>query len=697
MRYYACVTRSLTRTEQALLDYLRQRAGSVVSPDALLRDVWGYDPGMHTRTVQVTVQRLRSKIEVDPRLPRRLVTVRGEGYRYVAQDSDEGAPPGRADLIDEIGRLETPLITLLGPVGVGKSEVLRYLAGRAALPVLDGATLEALPDGACFIDGMEGALPRLRTLLEEHQGPVVTASRVRLGLVRETIVPVRSLQGTEQALAYRALRARLAPTVAERRDLDATGGFPFLIRLALELPPDASADALLTMETPLGARDLPAAHRSVSAAVQALVDTSQALGELLRWWATMPTQPPAGLLSPADCAVLADHGLPMDGDLPRFVRGRLSVDGPAPEAIARLVQWAAARWQDDDLPALAAQWANLESAARSAEDSETRQALALYGAHAAANQRPVEAMALVEATRTPFNLDLEVLYGMLLLIVGRLDEGLAHAQRLQSSLDPGSRAPVRLLQLGMAAYSFAGRYLDAVDFMECHRVEEGGWKRSAAMGMVWKHYAMALLRLKRADEAKAALIMGRLRSSGRGRLACTYNLAACELLLGRLDDAERLFDELDDPETPELLRCGQRIERAMLAAIRGLDDEAVAHAEGAVSMAAAASWGGEAEISLARVYAAAGRVEEALGILDGLMSQPTRASLQHSVHLWRAVCWRRFALPDRAEAELATVPTSVVALYRAWQGGDSPMDCLGANTRIDYGLDAQLLARLRAA
>ena len=55
--------------------------------DALLREVWGYDFPIDTRTVDVHIRWLRQKIEGDPALPTRLVTVRGHGYRLVAFDA----------------------------------------------------------------------------------------------------------------------------------------------------------------------------------------------------------------------------------------------------------------------------------------------------------------------------------------------------------------------------------------------------------------------------------------------------------------------------------------------------------------------------------------------------------------------------------------------------------------------------------
>ncbi|OLP46898.1 transcriptional regulator, partial [Salmonella enterica subsp. enterica serovar Javiana] len=71
----------LTYKEFELLKYLAQHPGRVFSRAQLLQEVWGYDYYGGTRTVDVHVRRLRTKIERDPGRPELLVTVRGLGYR----------------------------------------------------------------------------------------------------------------------------------------------------------------------------------------------------------------------------------------------------------------------------------------------------------------------------------------------------------------------------------------------------------------------------------------------------------------------------------------------------------------------------------------------------------------------------------------------------------------------------------------
>ena len=73
----------LTAKEFDLLFFLASHPRQVFSRDQLMDRVWGYAAALDTGTVTVHVQRLRSKIEPDPRSPRYLETVWGVGYRFV--------------------------------------------------------------------------------------------------------------------------------------------------------------------------------------------------------------------------------------------------------------------------------------------------------------------------------------------------------------------------------------------------------------------------------------------------------------------------------------------------------------------------------------------------------------------------------------------------------------------------------------
>ncbi|HSL08205.1 MAG TPA: response regulator transcription factor [Pseudonocardiaceae bacterium] len=67
-----------------LLEYLLRNVGRVLTRGQLIDRVWGADYVGDTKTLDVHVKRLRSKIERDPSSPQHLVTVRGLGYKYDA-------------------------------------------------------------------------------------------------------------------------------------------------------------------------------------------------------------------------------------------------------------------------------------------------------------------------------------------------------------------------------------------------------------------------------------------------------------------------------------------------------------------------------------------------------------------------------------------------------------------------------------
>lgn len=74
----------LTRREFEVLKYLAQKPGQVISREDLLERVWGYEYFGDIRTVDVTVRRIREKIEKNTSNPRILITKRGIGY-YIAK------------------------------------------------------------------------------------------------------------------------------------------------------------------------------------------------------------------------------------------------------------------------------------------------------------------------------------------------------------------------------------------------------------------------------------------------------------------------------------------------------------------------------------------------------------------------------------------------------------------------------------
>jgi two-component system alkaline phosphatase synthesis response regulator PhoP len=79
----AGVRTALSALELRLLRYLVDHSHEVLGRDRLLDEVWGYDSGVYSRTVDVHIAALRQKIEANPKAPRHILTVHGMGYKFV--------------------------------------------------------------------------------------------------------------------------------------------------------------------------------------------------------------------------------------------------------------------------------------------------------------------------------------------------------------------------------------------------------------------------------------------------------------------------------------------------------------------------------------------------------------------------------------------------------------------------------------
>lgn len=78
----------LTHREFELLHYMAQHVGQVMTREHLLETVWGYDYFGDVRTVDVTIRRLREKIEDEPSKPGYIITRRGVGYFLKSPDQE---------------------------------------------------------------------------------------------------------------------------------------------------------------------------------------------------------------------------------------------------------------------------------------------------------------------------------------------------------------------------------------------------------------------------------------------------------------------------------------------------------------------------------------------------------------------------------------------------------------------------------
>jgi two-component system KDP operon response regulator KdpE len=77
----------LSPTEYGLLAALARHAGQIVDHHTLLREVWGPSYGDERNYLRTFIQRLRSKLEADPKNPQIIVTAGSRGYRFGAPAS----------------------------------------------------------------------------------------------------------------------------------------------------------------------------------------------------------------------------------------------------------------------------------------------------------------------------------------------------------------------------------------------------------------------------------------------------------------------------------------------------------------------------------------------------------------------------------------------------------------------------------
>jgi DNA-binding winged helix-turn-helix (wHTH) protein/tetratricopeptide (TPR) repeat protein len=148
---------ALRSREVELLSWFSANAHRTVRRQELLRAVWGYRGGARTRVVDVTIRRLREKIEVDPGEPRHLLTVRGVGYRFVPEELSTTAPgPGDWEALSEgqqsalsalstfCGPFSSEGATVLLPSDVAPWQVLHGLLRAGAL-ILNAGLYRIVP------------------------------------------------------------------------------------------------------------------------------------------------------------------------------------------------------------------------------------------------------------------------------------------------------------------------------------------------------------------------------------------------------------------------------------------------------------------------------------------------------------------------------------------------------------------------
>jgi predicted ATPase/DNA-binding winged helix-turn-helix (wHTH) protein len=323
---------SLTELELKLLQYLYAHRDRVISRDELLERVWGYAPGVHSRTVDTTVQRLRAKVEAEPTQPAHLHTVRGSGWRLElpAEPAPQARPLGPIPRLEHLIGREAELralrallqrgatrITLTGPSGIGKTWLARRAltelcdTGRAStwFASLEGAAtardllhvladalgLPGGPDPAAAIvarlsegpstgvlDDLQAlddeALALLSGMLRRVPGLVVLVTSQRLlGLEGEHRLEIPPLEPAPSVALLRERLGALSLPLPSPEALEALAaraeGLPLAIELLCPLLEVLPVSRLLALPDLLALEsdrpDLPRRHRSLRHAVQA--------------------------------------------------------------------------------------------------------------------------------------------------------------------------------------------------------------------------------------------------------------------------------------------------------------------------------------------------------------------------------------------------------------------------------------------
>lgn len=105
---------ALSPSERAVLTMLMARPDEALPTRAIVRQVWGWTPTDGRNALRIVVNRLRGKLDDDPRSPRYIAAVRGVGYRFVARVVELGdSAPAPPDVTVLLGWVEELAVALL--------------------------------------------------------------------------------------------------------------------------------------------------------------------------------------------------------------------------------------------------------------------------------------------------------------------------------------------------------------------------------------------------------------------------------------------------------------------------------------------------------------------------------------------------------------------------------------------------------
>ncbi|MEL6349628.1 MAG: winged helix-turn-helix domain-containing protein [Myxococcota bacterium] len=291
----------LTEKERALLDWMAAHPDENISRDALLERVWGYAPGVRSRTVDTTVRRLRQKLERDDKNPRHLLTAHGVGYRFSPLDDARqpvaaGGPRtnfihpsgemfGRAEELKQIQRWwagPERLLSLVGPPGAGKTR----LAEAAVAQILDDdLRAQAWVLSAVGAEQPQALAQALAAALQMSPPPpnkAVAATAVILQQRPQTLLVLDNFEtllpeGVHLVERWLSAAPTLKILVTSRRALDSR----FEHRVVLAGLPEEDAVALLQSHSNEGTPDQPL--RQIAAQLDRIPLAMSLCGMRIRW------------------------------------------------------------------------------------------------------------------------------------------------------------------------------------------------------------------------------------------------------------------------------------------------------------------------------------------------------------------------------------------------------------------------------